>query len=71
MSARSERRSIEQRSLKLCPKETPFRWKEKLPWEKIKTVQTVCQEAMKLWGYSIAKNENDLKVLFPLLPLNL
>ena len=48
------------------PKETPFHWKENLNYKKIQDIQSVCVQAMKLWGYRMVDSETDLKVIEPL-----
>ena len=44
----------------------PFRWMKQLPFEEVDSIQTTCANAMELWGYNIANNEDEYNILKPL-----
>lgn len=41
--------------------ETVFKWTERLSFETVEKIQNDCHGAMKLWGYKLAKSEDELK----------
>ena len=45
---------------------TPFRWMQKLPFQEVQHIQNSCSNALNLWGYNIANNEEEYKILKPL-----
>ncbi|CAH1111051.1 unnamed protein product [Psylliodes chrysocephalus] len=47
-------------------KSAPFHWKVDLNYTEIQTIEEVCEDAMKLWGYVRSKNASDVKDFKPL-----
>ncbi|XP_050716081.1 carbohydrate sulfotransferase 5-like isoform X2 [Eriocheir sinensis] len=43
----------------------PIHWQQDLPWVEVKSIQSVCGEALRLWGYRIAKDEKHLRSFNP------
>ena len=46
-------------------KVAPIHWQQDLSWEEVKQIQNVCGEALRLWGYRIAKDEAHLRSFNP------
>ena len=42
-------------------KTAPFHWLEQLNMSEVERIQSVCGEAMRLWGYRLVHSEEDLK----------
>ena len=49
-------------------KTIPFHWVKEMPFDEVEVIQNNCKEAMKLWGYKIAKSAKKLSKSF--VPLN-
>ena len=43
----------------------PVAWREKLPWSEVQDIQQHCREALRLWGYEEAKDEQHLRSFMP------
>jgi len=50
-------------------KTAPFKWREKLSLDEVFTIQDKCGEAMKLWGYKLLTDVENLKTFDPVLDL--
>jgi len=50
-------------------KTAPFKWREKLSMAEVVNIQVKCEEAMKLWGYKILTDPEELRTFEPVLNL--
>eukprot|EP00092_Neocalanus_flemingeri_P015418 GFUD01016686.1.p1 GENE.GFUD01016686.1~~GFUD01016686.1.p1 ORF type:complete len:455 (+),score=127.05 GFUD01016686.1:199-1563(+) len=50
-------------------KTAPFKWRERLSMAEVVDIQVKCEEAMRLWGYRILTEAEDLKTFDPVLDL--
>jgi len=50
-------------------KTAPFKWRERLSMAEVVNIQVKCEEAMKLWGYKVLTDAEDLKTFDPVLDL--
>jgi len=50
-------------------KTAPFKWREKLSMAEVVNIQVKCEEAMKLWGYKILTDADELQTFDPVLNL--
>jgi len=50
-------------------KTAPFKWREKLSMAEVVSIQVKCEEAMKLWGYKILTDAEELRTFDPVLNL--
>jgi len=50
-------------------KTAPFKWREKLSMAEVVNIQVKCEEAMKLWGYKILTDPDELRTFDPVLNL--
>lgn len=46
-------------------KVAPVHWRQDLSWEDVDRIQSVCGEALRLWGYELAKDEAHLRSFNP------
>lgn len=49
-------------------KSTPYHWQHDLTFEEVDAIQNVCGQAMKLWGYVAANDQNHLLNFDPVSP---
>ena len=45
---------------------TPFRWMKQLPFNEVDSIQNTCSNALRLWGYNVAEDDEEYKHLKPL-----
>jgi len=50
-------------------KTAPFKWREKLSMAEVVNIQVKCEEAMRLWGYKILTDPEELTTFEPVLNL--
>jgi len=50
-------------------KTAPFKWRERLKKEEVLEIQAKCKDAMKLWGYKLLMEGEDLETFQPVLDL--
>ncbi|KAK4302100.1 hypothetical protein Pmani_025787 [Petrolisthes manimaculis] len=46
-------------------KAAPIHWQQDLSWQEVDSIQRVCSNALRLWGYEIATDENHLRTYMP------
>lgn len=53
-------------------KSTPFHWIKELHFDEVEKIQENCKEAMRVWGYKMVHDINELQHNFsPVLPLHI
>lgn len=52
-------------------KKAPFHWRNDLAFEEVEEIQSVCSNAMRVWGYALAHNNTHQKEFDPLLDYQL
>ncbi|KAF7994922.1 hypothetical protein HCN44_004394 [Aphidius gifuensis] len=52
-------------------KTAPFHWRNDLAFEEVEEIQSVCSNAMRLWGYQLALNHTHQKEFHPLMDYQL